>query len=153
MSQYFEQGNVYNAMNFQVNIYTPQNTTVSALGQSTLWCPSDSVITNLQFTYPAGTSHRHAADRLLLVVRRLHGPVVPVVRPDRSSAAAAAACQFGTAYPDTQTNGLIYMLSAVSMASVTDGTSNTILSGERAHGKFPAVGYLLLELVDLGQLR
>ena len=47
MSQYFEQGNVYNAMNFMVNMYTPQNTTVSALGQSMLWCPSDSVITNL----------------------------------------------------------------------------------------------------------
>ena len=30
------------------------------------------------------------------------------------------------------------MLSAVSLASVTDGTSNTMLAGERAHGKFPA---------------
>ena len=39
MSQYFEQGNVYNAMNFMVNVYTPQNATVSATGQSMLWCP------------------------------------------------------------------------------------------------------------------
>src|ERR1017187_9373861 len=54
MSQYFEQGNVYNATNFMVNMFTPQNTTVSALGQSMLWCPSDSVITNLQYTYAAG---------------------------------------------------------------------------------------------------
>ena len=54
MSQYFEQGNVYNAMNFQVSMYTAINGTVSALGQSMLWCPSDSVITNLQYTYPAG---------------------------------------------------------------------------------------------------
>ncbi len=29
------------------------------------------------------------------------------------------------------------MLSSVSLASITDGTSNTILSGERAHGRFP----------------
>ena len=41
MSQYFEQGNVYNAMNFSLNVYTPQNATVSAIGQSMLWCPSD----------------------------------------------------------------------------------------------------------------
>ena len=55
-----------------------------------------------------------------------------------ASNAAAAACQFGTGYPATQTNGVIYMLSAVGLQSVTDGTSNTMLSSERAHGKFPA---------------
>ena len=53
-----------------------------------------------------------------------------------ASSAGNAACQFGAAYPDTQTNGLIFMLSFVTMASVTDGRSNTMLASERAHGKF-----------------
>ena len=36
MSQYFEQANVYNAMNFSLNIFTAQNTTVTATSQSML---------------------------------------------------------------------------------------------------------------------
>ncbi len=36
-------------------------------------------------------------------------------------------------------NGLFYMRSATSLASITDGTSNTILFGEHAHGKLSDV--------------
>jgi prepilin-type processing-associated H-X9-DG protein len=35
-------------------------------------------------------------------------------------------------------NGIVYYLSHVSLASVTDGTSNTFAFAERAHGKLPA---------------
>ncbi len=55
LSQYFEQGSLFNATNFSVNMYTAQNTTISGTGISMLWCPSDSVITGLTYTYPAGT--------------------------------------------------------------------------------------------------
>ena len=137
MSQYFEQGNVYNAVNFMVNMYTVQNTTISALGQSMLWCPSDSVITNLQYTYPAGAVTANPLTMYYSSYAGCTGEWFQWYGLTAASAAAATACQFGTAYPDTQTNGLIYMLSAVSIASVTDGTSNTMLASERAHGKFP----------------
>ena len=137
MSQYFEQGNVYNSMNFMVNVFAAQNTTVSALGQSMLWCPSDSVITNLSTSYPAGTVTSTPYTVFYTSYAGCTGSWFQWFGLTFSSAAANAACQFGTAYPDTQTNGLIYMLSSVTMASVTDGTSNTLLSGERAHGKFP----------------
>jgi prepilin-type N-terminal cleavage/methylation domain-containing protein/prepilin-type processing-associated H-X9-DG protein len=139
MSQYFEQGNVYNAVNFMVNMYTPQNTTISALGQTMLWCPSDSVITNLQFTYQPGQVV--AGVPLTMYYSSYAGCTGEWFQwygLTYASAAAASACQFGTGYPDTQTNGVIFMLSAVNLSSVTDGTSNTILSSERAHGKFPA---------------
>jgi prepilin-type N-terminal cleavage/methylation domain-containing protein/prepilin-type processing-associated H-X9-DG protein len=138
MSQYFEQGNVYNAMNFMVNVYTAQNTTVSALGQSMLWCPSDSVITNLSFTYPAGSVTATPLKMYYSSYAGNTGQWYQWFGLTAASSAAVAACQFGTGYPDTQTNGLIYMLSAVPMAGVTDGTSNTMLASERAHGKFPA---------------
>ena len=39
---YLEQRPLYDAMNFQVNIFTAINATVSATGIATLWCPSDS---------------------------------------------------------------------------------------------------------------
>ena len=138
MSQYFEQGNAFNSVNFMVNMYTPQNTTISALGQSMLWCPSDSVITNLQFTYGAGQVTSTPLTMYYSSYAGCTGEWFQWFGLTAANAKAAAACQFGTAYPDTQTNGLIYMLSAVSIASVTDGTSNTMLASERAHGKFPA---------------
>ncbi len=34
-------------------------------------------------------------------------------------------------------NGIVYYLSHVGLQQITDGTSNTFLFGERAHGKFP----------------
>ena len=136
MSQYFEQGNVYNAMNFSVNVYTPQNATVSASGQSMLWCPSDSVITNLKFTYPAGTVMATPLTIYYSSYAGNTGSWFQWYGLTAMNAAAAAACQFGTTYPDSQTNGLIFLLSSVSLAGVTDGSSNTLLAGERAHGKF-----------------
>ena len=136
-SQFFEQGNVYNAVNFMVNMYTPQNTTVSALGQTMLWCPSDSIITGLQNTYPAGSVTSTALTMYYSSYAACTGEWFQWYGLTATSAAAAAACQFGTTYPDTQTNGVIYMLSHNSLASVTDGTSNTLFASERAHGKFP----------------
>jgi prepilin-type N-terminal cleavage/methylation domain-containing protein/prepilin-type processing-associated H-X9-DG protein len=136
MSQYFEQSNVYNAMNFSLNVYTDQNATVSALGQSMLWCPSDSVITNLQYTYPAGQVVTGPLTIYYSSYAGNAGSWFEYYGLTAASQAAVNACQFGSTYPNTQANGLIYMLSAVSLAGVTDGTSNTMLSSERAHGKF-----------------
>ena len=128
MSQYFEQGNVYNAMNFMVNMYTSSNATVSAIGQTMLWCPSDSVITNLQYTYPAGSVMASPLTMYYSSYAGCTGEWFQWFGLTAASTAAATACQFGTAYPDTQTNGVIFMLSNVQIASVTDGTSNTMLS-------------------------
>ncbi len=137
MSQYFEQGNVYNAMNFMVNMYTSSNATISALGQTMLWCPSDSVITNLQYTYPAGSVMAVPLTMYYSSYAACTGEWFQWYGLTATSSVTAAACQFGTGYPDTQTNGVIFMLSAIPLQSVTDGTSNTMLSSERAHGKFP----------------
>ena len=83
MSQYFEQGNALQRHELQVNVYTPQNATVSAVGQSMLWCPSDSVITNLQFTYPAGAVMATPLTMYYSSYAGNTGSVVPVVRAHR----------------------------------------------------------------------
>src|SRR5262249_41662825 len=41
MSQYFEQGQAYNASNFNFTYEHPVNLTVAGIGIATLWCPSD----------------------------------------------------------------------------------------------------------------
>src|SRR5262249_21272769 len=55
LSQYFEQGALFNAVNFNVNMYNAPNTTASNIGLAVLQCPSDAKIADL-YTYPAGTA-------------------------------------------------------------------------------------------------
>jgi prepilin-type N-terminal cleavage/methylation domain-containing protein/prepilin-type processing-associated H-X9-DG protein len=138
ISNFFEQANVYNAVNFNVNMYTPQNTTVSGLGQSVLWCPSDPVIVNLSYTYPAGAVTATPLPMYYSSYAASTGTWFQWYGLTYASAAGAAACQFGITYPDTQTNGVVFMLSSIPLAGITDGTSNTIFTSERAHGRFPA---------------
>ena len=41
LTQYTEQIQLFNAMNFNVNVYDRENTTINATGLAILWCPSD----------------------------------------------------------------------------------------------------------------
>ena len=45
---YLDQRPLYDAMNFDVNVFTAINATISATGLSTLWCPSDPGVSNPQ---------------------------------------------------------------------------------------------------------
>jgi prepilin-type processing-associated H-X9-DG protein len=49
-----EQNALYNAVNFDLNIFTYSNMTISATGLATLWCPSDPVIRRRR-TLPDGS--------------------------------------------------------------------------------------------------
>src|SRR5262245_17201227 len=53
MSGYLEQGQIFNAINFNLNMYAAANTTISGISLKILWCPSDPTIEK-QYTYPAG---------------------------------------------------------------------------------------------------
>jgi prepilin-type processing-associated H-X9-DG protein len=138
MSQFFEQANIYNTVNFNYNMYDQPNTTASGIGVNLLWCPSDPVIVNLNFTYPANTVVQGVPLTMYYTSYAANaGSFLQYVGLTGNFPQANFTCQFGTAFPATQSNGVIYMLSNVSMAGVTDGTSNTILASERAHGRFP----------------
>jgi prepilin-type N-terminal cleavage/methylation domain-containing protein/prepilin-type processing-associated H-X9-DG protein len=137
-SQYFEQGAVYNAMNFNINMWSSQNVTVSGIGQSVLWCPSDPVITGLKYTYPAGSVAATPLTMYYSSYGANAGSFFQYAGITWSSNAALTACQIQPTFPSTQSNGVIFMLTSISLASITDGTSNTLLASERAHGRFPA---------------
>src|SRR4029077_11391602 len=51
---YLEQRPLYDAMNFQVNIFTAINATIASPGINTLWCPSDYGTSDSQ-TLPDGS--------------------------------------------------------------------------------------------------
>jgi prepilin-type N-terminal cleavage/methylation domain-containing protein/prepilin-type processing-associated H-X9-DG protein len=136
MSNYFEQGSLYNSVNFMLNMYTSQNTTVSATGLSMLWCPSDSVITGLTYTYPAGAVTTTPLPMKYSSYAGNTGQLMEFHSASWNGNGAPYVCTLTTSTPQQQNNGIIFVFSNVSIASITDGTSNTLLSSERAHGKF-----------------
>jgi prepilin-type N-terminal cleavage/methylation domain-containing protein/prepilin-type processing-associated H-X9-DG protein len=135
--QYTEQIPLFNAANFSVNMYNAPNTTISGAGVSTLWCPSDPVVADL-YTYPAGsgaldnvqlpmhyTSYAFSTGRFME-----YDYTNAKVDPNSCEATADAAPGY------QQLDGVVYYLSHVPLQSITDGTSNTFMMAERAHGRF-----------------
>jgi prepilin-type N-terminal cleavage/methylation domain-containing protein/prepilin-type processing-associated H-X9-DG protein len=115
LMQYTEQQPLFNSVNFNINMYNAPNTTISGVGLQFLWCPSDPVVANL-YVYPPGVG---ALDKVPL--------------PMHYSSYGANAGEFFDI--GTGSNGLIFIMSAIGLSAVTDGTSNTLLFAERAHGR------------------
>ena len=119
---YLEQRPLYDAMNFQVNAFTAINATVSATGISTLWCPSDYGTSDPQ-TVPDGSFYDPG----------------PFTMYYTSYAGNFGTWHMGwTPQYNDRLNGLFNADGAVRMASVTDGTSNTIAFGEHSRAILPA---------------
>ena len=136
---YFEQAQVANAFNYSLAFGDLDNTTVHGIGIATLWCPSDGTVS-------AGVS----------TTAPLFSPgSTPPFKVQFSSYGFNIGTFFqATQYPYTGSwmsapnplypafkasfTGVIYHESATTLAAITDGTSNTMAVGERAHGALPA---------------
>jgi prepilin-type N-terminal cleavage/methylation domain-containing protein/prepilin-type processing-associated H-X9-DG protein len=128
----FEQQSLFNAVNFSRNIYLNENQTVFKTGLSTLWCPSDGDIgrtssigaylntPNFQykFTSYAGCTGTWDPEPLFygaFTNGPAYGPVAAMFNAQ---------------------NGIFTYQRSLNIAAITDGTSNTLMFGERANGKF-----------------
>jgi prepilin-type N-terminal cleavage/methylation domain-containing protein/prepilin-type processing-associated H-X9-DG protein len=128
MSQYYEQGNTYNSWNQSLGTYDGVNLTMDAIGISTLWCPSDptagikGVLGNSYFDGPMPQTNgfnvfytNYAAMGGIWNSWPVNGlPSIPQTQPNSL--------------------GIFYNGSATPIAAITDGTSNTFLVTETAHG-------------------
>jgi prepilin-type N-terminal cleavage/methylation domain-containing protein/prepilin-type processing-associated H-X9-DG protein len=127
----FEQQPLFNAMNFSRSVYVNENQTVFMTGLSTLWCPSDGRISRMssigpylnsanfrfRFTNYAGCSGTFFPE--VLLYWNGQNPNDPAVTTRAS-----------------QVTGIYTYNSSTRIADITDGTSNTMIYGERANGQF-----------------
>jgi prepilin-type processing-associated H-X9-DG protein len=114
---FMEQANIANTYNFSLNTFSVANTTTQDKDIASLWCPSDPDIMTNRVGY-AFTSYGGNMGYFPQYPREFNYP--------------KGSPQWQTI--QSQTNGIIYYYSNVKIADITDGTSNTMLWGERAHG-------------------
>jgi prepilin-type processing-associated H-X9-DG protein len=139
LMQFGEQVPLFNAANFMQNMYNAANTTISGAGIAILWCPSDPKVADL-YTYPASAGA--ALDPVALPMHYTsYGANAGefFIYDSRNARVNPNTCEASAdgAPGEQQMNGVVYYLSHVTIASITDGTSNTFAFAERAHGKFP----------------
>ena len=135
LMQYIEGGAIFNAANFSLNMYAGANTTVSGIASSVLQCPSDALISE-GHTYSVADAQSFDGSPLPMKYSSYGGNSGTWFQaPNTTSTVFSQRMQ--------QLNGMIYFVGfpaplpgagSATFASVTDGLSNTMLLGERAHG-------------------
>ncbi len=139
MSNYFEQGTVYNATNFSLTSADIANYTICGIQVNSLICPSD--VQNDKIAFPASQNSGNS------VLPGWSFNEIPTNFPLPAGAMQAFTSYAGNAGTFTfgfsnlmpasvlaQFNGTIYNDSAVRISAITDGTSNTFLFGEHSKG-------------------
>ena len=136
ISPYIEQGAVSNAANYSTAFFDPSNWTVPGAGFSALFCPSDpsAFLSNpLEFGPPNFKEfHTHYSGNVgpWNAFNLVYNPAKGGLEVDSQLAQYAL--------------GAIIPGGNVTIASVTDGTSNTLMYSENGHGLFSAAtqGYI-----------
>ncbi|MFI5460438.1 MAG: DUF1559 domain-containing protein [Isosphaerales bacterium] len=132
LTNYLEQQALYNATNFAWTNYDPYNITIAGVKISSLACPSD----------PWQATVINGADPYASFVENTYALPPGTWYQQFTSYGANQGTFPGTfqwSYGQgeyAQYNGVIYNDSKTRIASITDGTSNTFLFGERAQTLF-----------------
>jgi prepilin-type processing-associated H-X9-DG protein len=151
LTAYIEQGALFNNLNTSVMMYLAPNSTVSGIGLSMLWCPSDGSV-NRQ--YPGITGDGWDDSPIPMRYSSYAANLGPFVyHPNTSRDSAYTPDRLpGTGNLLSSMNGVFAYIGAVTyqesgpstrpttLASITDGTSNTILYGEHSYTKIAEGG-------------
>src|SRR4051794_19833786 len=130
---------IYNAYNAGVQYNLPQNSTVHRTGASVLWCPSDPRAQRLVTADSLGNTTQAGGGVIGTKITSYKGNAGTYNFPGSTDAPPTTGFNTQTCpryatlsrYP----NGIFYWGSKVSIANISDGTSNTMLIAESAYGK------------------
>jgi prepilin-type N-terminal cleavage/methylation domain-containing protein/prepilin-type processing-associated H-X9-DG protein len=154
MLPYLEQQPLASAFNYNLHSNLADNSTIGATGLNVLWCPSDGVTTGLHYTYPQwnfdGTNQVMTYTNYAgCMANFCKVPVTPsAITPTQYQAAISQAdgVFFYIGFPpgsppvsspfNLATPANPGSIRPATVASITDGLSNTLAFGEKAHGKF-----------------
>jgi prepilin-type N-terminal cleavage/methylation domain-containing protein/prepilin-type processing-associated H-X9-DG protein len=133
---YMEESPVYSAYNTSLAYRCDPNVTVSGTGLGSLWCPSDARILGAFYTEPAGTHGKGLPQNFYFTsyagcygqwASIISNPSASLQQQNGAIVSNGIAPVFGLGSGFTRGG-------VVTIASITDGTSNTIAFSEHAHG-------------------
>ena len=134
LTQFYEQGNIFNALNSSVMIYMYPNSTVSGIGMSILWCPSDGDIAGLR--YPGFPGDGWDCSPIPMTFSSYAGNLGTLIYQYNDNSLGTMKGIF--AHTGNVVAGGAANFPPVTIAGITDGTSNTFIYGEHAHSKISA---------------
>jgi prepilin-type N-terminal cleavage/methylation domain-containing protein/prepilin-type processing-associated H-X9-DG protein len=140
MLPFFEQGAMYNSVNFNLCSAGVENITISGVRIGSLVCPSDTRNETIQFPSSRSSSNVTPGWSFNEDPAIFPSPASSFKQAFTSYAGNAGTFTFGYSnlMPSSGLaffNGIIYNESAVGIAAITDGTSNTFLFGEHSKGQ------------------
>jgi prepilin-type N-terminal cleavage/methylation domain-containing protein/prepilin-type processing-associated H-X9-DG protein len=128
MLPYYEQGPLFNAYNCSTTATHPSNITLAGVGISALWCPSDgNVSTPVAFSQVVGYGY---------TLSQYFGYTLPPGNWNQTQTSYGGMAGLATDTGPTAT-GLIRRHTMTTIASVTDGVSNTMLFTEMSFAWLP----------------
>jgi prepilin-type N-terminal cleavage/methylation domain-containing protein/prepilin-type processing-associated H-X9-DG protein len=140
LTQFIEQGNIYNTFNSSLQCYIWQNSTTNGFGLGALWCPSDGVINGLR--YPGAPGDGWEGSPVPMTYASYAGNLGPLVyyanNPGDPNVMAQMKGIFS--YIGGCCNDGRPSVSPTRLADITDGTSNTFIFGEHAHARISGSG-------------
>ncbi|GAC1451261.1 MAG: DUF1559 domain-containing protein [Isosphaeraceae bacterium] len=131
--QFTEQSPFANSINFSLGCYQLRNSTACGVGLSILWCPSDGEINGLRFFEPSAGWDGTTIGITYADYAGMMGTCFPYGN-NQAQLAAMNGMFFDMGTPAFL--GGTASQPPARIASITDGTSNTIMFGEHAHSKF-----------------